>query len=377
MANTAYIRNQQFRFQKLLLQQLLARRFSIEEPALFAQMKQIHREVESQFDIPFPETKRRFFPRQQVFNWTAAWLGLLGFRGGREALKTRDSGRISYYLGSELLEQIAEDSLYDALNASIPLLDKFDIDFNYFEHCGLFPITALCPGELLATEYSKKSALPLPESTVTVDGYRDEKEFRWFHRWQDCAADVKTALFLSHHPWRHSSEKTSIKLYQARDYGPNSRFLGDRNALYFAVYLDSAPTDIDAALRAFRLQLEDELNFEHAGVIPNFGAYSQTDFARSVERENLVFKQNQMLFPAILGMWCWDLVRADGKGSSVYSARQKIEEHLMLQGLHVKVPKLQHLNEQFEKIRELIESPQSGLLDRVLSRTMSTRLGRR
>jgi hypothetical protein len=375
MPNHIYIQKQTRRFDRLLCQQHLARRFHHEYPEDYEALRTIRNDLMDVLNVSMgPETSAR-----RRLSCLAAWLTVLEYEEGQLAVLNGNSERIARLAGFALFHQNGVNIQLEAtrvLKKHVGLAARLTRKFNYFDQFSFLSMSSICEGEELTKAFDEACKSKLPDDMLKMleNVKFDYPEYRWFlNPAEDMSLDLQCALQASVERERFTSE--TLTIIDSRAQAITAKDESDHHALYLRIELTRAPGDIDNCLRYLRGALEERLAEEHLLFIPGYQEYSQTAFAKATVSRASVFGQRPLLEPAVVGLWSWDLTR--NKQMSAAKASARIRKQRKTWGGEEKRDDKSMLN-QLNKVRELI-SPEAGAgeIDAVLLELKGERFGLR
>lgn len=312
MANPGQIQDQQSRFERLLAQQLLVRRFRIENPEEFSALQGFRDQMHSIIEASSSE-EDGMWPGE-VQQALAAWLLVAETPDVRDAVRENDLGALRHRLGGPAQLSKWNSTLQptlDFLAEQLPVIESLIKRFNYFDHCSLMSMASLCRGEDFLHAYGSAWLRPVTKWAKELQALNEAENKRGFDLFWiptlSWSLDLKCAVGASWMPERFLS--SSVHILDSRT-APVMEVDGPlQEALYLRIDLCRAPVDIDAALTYFRGALLERLSEVHGSIdcAPGADEFLKTAFALTKSSPAKLFKDYQTLASTIRGLWCWDL----------------------------------------------------------------------
>ncbi|SFQ34058.1 hypothetical protein [Variovorax sp. 770b2] len=378
MSNHVHIQNLQSRFQRLLFQQHLVRRFRTEHPIDFNALRSIRDGLFDAIDSSAGD-HNDLWPGD-VQGALASWMTVAESSSARKAMREGNTQEIYRRVGGESRLLHWGPTLrpaFDFLTQHVETVEEMTARFNYFDYCSLMALASVCEGRELSEAFEQACETPLSETQAKDLERQKIPNMREYHLFQitslGWSRDLRCTLQASAGRERFTS--SSLHLLDSR---VAPVLLGDepqRDALYLRIDLSQAPADIDQALLYLRGAVCERLIELHGAVwrIPQWEAFMRTKFVKAQFPKTSLFQSHEQIGPILRGLWCWDLAES-GNGNSDDAAKQ-ISAILKA----TKEPRTkQAISNQWKIVEKIVRLRSSaGELDKAITGRLDVRLGLR
>lgn len=314
------------RFDRLFIQQLVARQFMQDNPKDHQKLLDIRSVIHGHALGACAPSLTGVCAAQVLVTLMSIYETKLG----KAAIAAGDMDYITKNYPLSLVDGITlfESELSAAIADMAQHLDtvsRIQATYNHFDYFSLIDLTATFSGQL-AFDFYVKAALGDHPTYETINDQKLRPEANWFNtRKPPDDLDLAIALMRSRHLRHFHSPNISVHGRVLKDDLEHGK--PGYSSLIFEVNLDQAPYDIDYAMRALREHLLDGLLTRHdfAANIEGFDDFIESEFFKSTSSTSAFIKKWNQIQGPLVGIWCWDILMKKEE-PTLDKAKEKISE---------------------------------------------------